>query len=140
MRPAPPLNPVRTPAPVFGFLPGRLVLLVEQIVAQDQVVHFGAHEALVGVFRGADDGLAPDVEAGVDDEAAAGQLLEGPDQAPVRLVGLFVHRLDAGRVVHVGDGRHLGAQVVEPVKQLQVFVAGGRGWRFSSLTGATSSM
>ncbi len=87
----------------------RLLLFFEQKIPHDQVIHFGPHKTAIGVLRGADDGLAPDVEAGVDDQAIAGALPEGLDQLPVFRMNLFVDGLDPGGIVDVGDGRHIRA-------------------------------
>ncbi len=48
---------------VFGV---GLLLFFEHEVFDDEHVHIGGHEASKGLFGGADDRFAPDVEAGVD--------------------------------------------------------------------------
>src|ERR1051326_7071585 len=61
--------------PVAPILEGRLLVLHEQAVLQDECVDPRAHEADVGVEGTLDDRLTADVEAGVDDEAHARSLL-----------------------------------------------------------------
>src|SRR6266567_2919133 len=73
--------------PIAGFGQGGLVFLVEDIVAEHQVIHFSAHKAAVGIFGRANDGLTAHVEAGVDDHAVARLLLELVDQFPVAWIG-----------------------------------------------------
>src|SRR6185503_8333217 len=53
--------------PVHVLPQGGLLLLVQEVRAQDEMVHVGAHEAQVRVVRRADDGLATHVERRVDD-------------------------------------------------------------------------
>ena len=54
-----------------------LIFLPQEAVADGQHLDLGAHEAAEGVLRRADDGLAAHVEAGVDEDRAAGAVLEG---------------------------------------------------------------
>ena len=48
---------------------GMLFILTQNAISDRQDVDARAHEAAVGVLGRADDGLAPDVEAGVDEDA-----------------------------------------------------------------------
>ena len=57
-----------------------LLLLLQHAVADDEGFDIAAHEAAEGVFRGAHDGLAAHVEAGVNQHRAAGALLECAEQ------------------------------------------------------------
>ncbi len=59
----------------------RLVGLKQHMVAEDQDVHVGHQETAVGVFRCADDRLAADIEACVDQHRAAGLFMELRQQA-----------------------------------------------------------
>src|SRR5438132_1412476 len=70
-------------APIDVLAQGRLVLLVEQVMAEHEVVHVRAHEAQVGVVGGADDRLAPHVDRRIDDDGHAGQPLELADDVVV---------------------------------------------------------
>jgi hypothetical protein len=95
-------------------LEGRiLVLLAEEAVADDQHVDLGTHEAAEGVFGGADDRLAPDVEAGVHDHGTAGLRLEGADQRVIARIGVGMDGLDARRIIDMGDGWDVGARDVQ---------------------------
>ena len=93
----------------------RLLLLEQHEVLEHQRVHVRRHEAAVGVLRRADDRLAADVEAGVDDDRAAGLLLEALEQPVVAAVPLGVDGLDARRVVDVRDRRDARARHLELV-------------------------
>src|SRR6266699_1648397 len=90
--------------PVHVFAQGRLLLLVEDVVPEHQVVHVRPHEAEVGVVGSAHDGLAPDVEGGVDDDRHPGEPAELGDEVVVERALRAGDRLEPGRVVHVGHG------------------------------------
>src|SRR4029453_8354499 len=62
--------------PVLVLLKRRLLLLVQQIGAENQIVHVGAHETAGRVLGGADDRLSADVERGIDDHRHPRALVE----------------------------------------------------------------
>src|SRR5213595_3941945 len=64
----------------------RLPPLLQHARAEREGVHLGAHEAEVGVLRGAHDRLAADVEARVDEHGTAGQRLEAAEQRVIERV------------------------------------------------------
>src|SRR5712691_3044057 len=70
---------------------GVLIFLAGDAVAGDEEVDVGAHEAAEGILRGADNWLAPDVEAGVYQNRAAGPRLESREQRVIARVGVLVH-------------------------------------------------
>src|SRR2546423_10302 len=57
-----------------------LIFLAGDAIAGDEELDIGTHKAAERVFRGADDRLTPDVEAGVDQHRAAGARLECREQ------------------------------------------------------------
>ena len=72
---------------------GGLAVLVENKIAGHQTVHFGAHETTVCIQRRHDYRFSPYIEAGINDEAIAGQLFESGDQPVVAGIGLFMNGL-----------------------------------------------
>ena len=66
--------------------------------------HIGRHETTICLLRLAHDRLAPHVEAGVDENGAAGPTLERLTQRMLATVPDGVDGLDPGRVVPVRDG------------------------------------
>src|SRR5262245_39648740 len=68
---------------------------------QHQGVDVGGQEAAIGLFRPAHDRLAADVEAGVDDDGAAGALVESPQQRVIAAVALLIDSLHASRIIDV---------------------------------------
>src|SRR5260370_7290526 len=93
---------------------GVLMFLAGDAVAGDKEVDVGAHEAAEGVLRGADNRLAPDVEAGVYQHRAAGPRLERREQPLIPRVGVLVHGLHARPHVDMADRRHLGTHGLPP--------------------------
>src|SRR2546428_8971232 len=91
----------------MGLLPRRLLALVEDEWSDNEKVGIGAHEAAVGVRGGTHDWLSSDVEGRVHDDRASGPLRELVDHPVVEWVHAAVDGLDAGGVVHVGDGGNL---------------------------------
>ena len=81
--------------PVFRLDEIRLVFLVEQEIADDKIIHFRSHEALVRIIRRAYDRFASYIETGVHQQAGARSLLETADERPVFLIGLPVHALNS---------------------------------------------
>src|SRR5215510_12979769 len=92
-----------------------LLGLAQHAVADDEQLDLVAHEAAEGVLGRADDRLAAHVEARVDQDAAAGLLLEARDQCVEARVGVGVHGLHAGRIVDMRDGGDVGAHDIELV-------------------------
>ncbi len=111
--------------PVLRVLELRLKRLIEEIVAHHEVIHLGPHKATVRVLRRADDGLAPDVEARVDDHATPRLVLELVDEGPVPRVCFPPHALYPRGVVDMRDRRDVRAEMVEPVVKLEVIVSRG---------------
>src|ERR1700730_13438880 len=62
--------------PVIALEAGILIGLLQHAVTNDKHVELVAHEAAEGVFRRAYDRFAANVEAGVDQDGAAGQSLK----------------------------------------------------------------
>src|SRR5712691_2415558 len=92
-----------------------LVLLPGNAVAGDQEVDVGSHKAAERVFRGADNRLAPDIEARVYQNRTAGTRLERREQRVIARVGLLVNGLDARRHIDMGYRRDFRADGIEPV-------------------------
>ena len=101
--------------------------LYDPLPLEDQDIHVGGHETTVGVLRGAHDRLTPDIETGVDDHAAAGLFLERRDEAMVPGAAFRVYGLHPGRVIHMGDGRNLGTDLLQFVQPFHPTSALGRG-------------
>src|SRR5262245_48015484 len=118
----PPLMEVRGQAPLPDLFClrnhslHRLPILTQHEVLQNEIVHFGAHEATVTVCGCADDGLAAHVEARVHDHRAAGELAEGLDNVPVKRVCLARDCLNTRGVVDVRHGRYLRSFYFELVQ------------------------
>jgi len=74
-----------------------------RIAAEHEVIHLGAHETPVGIFRRARDGLTLQVQRRVDQDRDAGPTLEGPEKAVVDRVGLAGHGLHSRRAIDVSD-------------------------------------
>ena len=79
--------------------------LADQAASDHEGVHLRGGEALPGVLRRADDRLAADVEAGVDDQRAAGLGVERFEQLVEAAVPRGIDGLHAGGVVDVRDRR-----------------------------------
>src|SRR5207249_8845203 len=80
-------------------------------------------EAAVGICRCADDWLASDVERSVDDDRAACFGMEVFEQCVEPSVPSAVDRLEASRVVDVGDGGDVGpldCELVQSPSRLQL--------------------
>ena len=60
------------------------------------MIHPGPQKSLVGVVGGTYDGLAPDIERGIDQHRATGDLIEIGDQLPESGIGFSIHRLNPG--------------------------------------------
>src|ERR1051326_5914209 len=107
------------------FREGALALLGFQKdeVAQDERVHFSPHEAGEGFGGRADDRLAADVEAGVNEHGAARQTLEGREQFVVSRVVLAPDGLHARRVVNVRHRRDGRARDVQLLDAEEFFLA-----------------
>src|SRR5437899_10961695 len=101
------------------------IALVQYMVSQDQGVDPGRLKAAVGVPRRADDRLAADVEAGVDQHRtprAALELLQQPGESRMTVL---VHRLNAGSVIDMGHRRDRGADHTDAAAQVRVIVHDG---------------
>src|SRR5262245_25772705 len=92
-----------------------LLRLAQHAVADDEKLDLVAHEAAEGVLGRAHDRLAAHVEACVDQNSAAGLLLEARDQRMETRAGVGVHRLYTRRIVDVSNGGDVGAHDVELV-------------------------
>src|SRR5262249_39671508 len=109
----------------FLLRPGRLLFFQEQAVAQYQGIHLRSHETSVGVIRRAYDGLAANVERGVDYDGASGQFLESLDEVVVLRVIVTCYRLYTSRIIHVrhrrdiasflpDNGKHIAVPMLQP--------------------------
>ncbi len=92
-----------------------LILLLEQEISHNQVIHLRSHKTAVGVFRAANNGLTPDIETCIHDNGAPGASTEGIDQLPVPRVHVPVDGLNPGGKVDVSNGRNIGSQVVQAI-------------------------
>jgi len=80
--------------PIRMLGPLRLLFLIEQERAEDQVIDMRAHETPIGVLGRTDDRLSPHIERGVYDDGTPGELLERSDEiivVRVRLPSPFGH-------------------------------------------------
>ena len=84
-----------------------LIFLARDTIAGNQEFDVGSHKAAERVFRGTDDRLASDIEAGVHESRAAGARLEGGEQRVITRVRLSVNCLDTRRHVDMSNGRNL---------------------------------
>ena len=57
-------------------VPLRLVLLRDQEIFDDEIIHLRPHKAAIGIVWGADDRFSTDVEGGVDQDRAPRLRLE----------------------------------------------------------------
>src|SRR6478735_1257021 len=88
----------------------RLVLLVEEAIADHQHLDIAAHKAAEGILRCAHDRLASDVEAGVDQNRTSGRSLERAQQRMKSRIGAGVDGLDPRGIIDMGHGRDVGAR------------------------------
>lgn len=106
------------------FLFGELLVLcftAEYEVFDDEDVHVGGLKAPKGIRRGADDGLAADVEAGIDHDAASGLLFELAEEAAEASVATLVDGLETGAHVHMSDGGEMGARDIDAATEVGIF-------------------
>src|SRR6266446_5752900 len=99
-----------------------LVFLPGDAIASNQQFDVGPHKAPERVLRGTDNRFASDIEAGVDQNRAAGTRLESREQRVVTRVCLLVNRLNTRRHVDMSNGRDFRADPVEPVDPKKLFV------------------
>ena len=90
-----------------------LVFLAQKTITDSQHFHISAHEAAESVLWRANDGLASNVEAGVNDHRASGALVESLDESVIAGIGFLMHGLDAGRIIDVGNCRNVATWHVE---------------------------
>ena len=63
-------------------------------ILEHQGIHIGGQEAAVGIFRGADNGLTSNVEAGVDQYRTASQPVEGVEKTIKTRVAFLIDGLE----------------------------------------------
>ena len=85
------------PILVVEFQGGILIFLAKETIADDENVDLAPHKAAECVLGRADDRLAAHIEAGIDQNRAAGQFLKAAEQRVVTRIGFAVHGLDRGR-------------------------------------------
>ena len=68
----------------------------------------------------ADDRLAADIEAGVDQNGATGERLEGFEQAVKAAMARFIHGLKARAVINMRDRGNGGADNIETMPEVGV--------------------
>src|ERR1035438_9485393 len=125
-------------APVLLIGQRWLLLLVEQAGAEQQEVHFRAHETAVGVLRSANNRLATNIEGCVDQNSVTGFPLERLQQFVETRVALRIHGLHTRRHVHVGDRGNGGSHDIGPFAQIGSFMircsSSDKGQRNSPIT------
>ena len=77
--------------------------LIDEEVAENEIVHVGSQETAVGVLGSADGRFAADVEGSVDEDRTAGPALERAEQIVEARVSRGGNRLDARRVIDMGN-------------------------------------
>src|SRR5205085_3843146 len=100
--------------------------LIEEEVAENEIVHVGSQETAVGVLGSADGRFAADVEGSVDEDRTAGPALERAEQIVEARVSRGGNRLDARRVIDMsnsGQGR-------APLLQTRHKIGRAFFWRF----------
>ena len=90
-----------------------LVMFVEQVITHYKIIDLRAHEAAECVVRSADDRFSPYVETGVDDYCIACEFFEIVNELPVSGICVAAHALQTGRVIDMGNRRHVGAEKIE---------------------------
>src|ERR1019366_7589448 len=88
---------------VYRFHLGLIGLLDDEI-AQNQGVHLALGEGTVSVGRSVYDGLAFEIERGVEYRRHASRLAEALDQLVVPRITVPEDRLQAAGAVHMSDG------------------------------------
>ncbi len=88
--------------------------LGQQEISNAQHVESARHERLVGLAGRTHDRFPAEVEAGIDQDRAAGLRMEALHQPAQPPVAFGVHRLDARREIHVGDCGNDRARRSEP--------------------------
>lgn len=72
------------------------------MIAQDEPINVGEHEAAICILRRADNWFAADVKTGVDDNRASSRLVESVHHRVKQPVSFGIDGLNAGAVVHMG--------------------------------------
>ena len=72
-----------------------LVFLAQKTIADSEHFHLSAHKAAKSIFWSADDGLASDIKACVNNHRASRALVESLDDSVIARIGFLVHGLDA---------------------------------------------
>ena len=96
-----------------------LLDLLQHAVSHDEHVKLIPHKATKSIFRRTDDRFAANIEAGVHQDRAAGQLLKSTEQFVKQWIGIAVHGLDAGRVINMCHRRDFRTRNVELVDSEQ---------------------
>src|SRR3954463_14946918 len=84
---------------VIDFQRGVLLTLAQHAVANNQQLDLIAHEAAKGILGRTHDRLASDVEAGIDQNRAAGFRLESFDQRVKTWIGIGMNGLNTRRII-----------------------------------------
>src|SRR5215472_12891651 len=103
------------PIPIVEAQGWILVLLLQEAIADHEDLDLAAHETAECVIGRAGDRLAAHIEAGIDENWAAGQCLKTAQQRMVARVGLTMHGLNPRRIIDVGDGWDLRTRHVQLV-------------------------
>src|SRR5438105_2185976 len=90
-----------------------LLFLSQKTVSYGKRLDLRAHEAAERVLRGTDDGLASDIETGIDQYGTVRAPLELSQKRVIPRIGLLVHGLDACRIVYVCDRGDIRPRNVE---------------------------
>ena len=87
----------------------------DEVVLEEEAINAGTEEGFDGFGGGVDDGLAFDVETGVEDHLAAGFFADFLEEAVVGGIVGGGDGLDAGGAVDVGDGGERAAPLLADV-------------------------
>src|SRR4051794_15038023 len=96
-----------------------LVLLAEHAISDGKQVDVCSHEAAECVLWRAHNRLPTHVKARINQNWAAGTRLEAGEERVEQQVGFGVDRLHARRIIHVCNGRNIGAWYVQLVNPEQ---------------------
>ena len=88
-------------------LPCRLLILVEQEVFHDKVIHFSPHEAPISISRCTDDRFAANIERCVYKYSTSSALIERLEQVVIPGIRFVVNCLYSRRVVDMCNSREL---------------------------------
>src|SRR6266478_2918916 len=110
---------------VVQFETGILLFLLQDTIADNQRFNLRPHETTKSVAGCTNDRFAANVETGIDDHRASGQVAKAADQGVITRVGLPADGLNPRRIIDVGDSGNFRARNVQSVDPEQMLLLVG---------------